>query len=266
MIRKTRYRARQFVGAQSTGRAATGISGSPGEPEEKLGMSCSPGGWGTVDPGIDRCSRKRPARDLEKCGTYETLGDCDFGRWVVIRFPDFFMMNQESIETLGCDKVETLLYSSILSMILHPEPVPEQVDPEEELRRRLMERSQTLPFPDGCLVKRLDVVRDIKLPEPSSNPAPDTFEEFLKPGGPLLSSAAEYCGFVPSPQWFWDGDNAGRLAVITQSSENIWMRSKQPILSQIRRGNTYKAILLPAGFSDPHLRKVRPWRLKEIPL
>ena len=174
------------------------------------------------------------------------LDDCDAGRWVAVNLPSFLVLDPEPIRPRGSAKKEIAPYSACLREILHPAPVPAHVDLDEELRQRIEEEAQSLPFPDACLVKRLDAMRDF-MPRSRSANSGDRF-------------------LIPAPRWIWEGDLVTQLAVITQSSENIWLRSKRPILHRIRREHAHMAILLPKGFSDPHIRKVHPRCLKEVQL
>ena len=92
---------------------------------------------------------------------------------------------------------------------------------ERQLRRQIWNRAKTLPFPDVCLV----VSRELQKKMPSL---------------PVLP---------------WHGDALGKLAVITQSSERVWHRGKQPQMHRAvaeHDGATLKVVLfVPAGFYTP---------------
>ena len=52
----------------------------------------------------------------------------------------------------------------------------------------------------------------------------------------------------------WQGAALDNLAVLAQSSENVWMRDKEPQLERIAGGRTHAVtLLLPTGFADPRL-------------
>ncbi len=201
-----------------------------------------------------------------------SLGGCEAGDWVAISLPEvlFVLPDLRSGRFEGGALKEAPPYALCLHIIClqaealqetqRPKPVSAYPDPEEELRRRIEQRARDLPFPDACLVKRLEAMRDTLPQDQLAHPPQGAGQE------PIPSALLGDRALIPAPRWIWEGDLAARLAIITQSSENIWLRSKQPVLHRIRREHAHVAILLPKGFSDPHIREVRPWRLKEVSL
>lgn len=99
-----------------------------------------------------------------------------------------------------------------------------------KLAAALLQRARDLPFPSGCLVVNPRQLK--RLGEP-----------------PVLP---------------WRGDALGRLAVITQSTSRIWMRSRPPQLHRAAPksgGVCAVTLLLPADFSDPRSASPAPRRL-----
>lgn len=172
------------------------------------------------------------------------LRDSGAGRWVGISLPNLSLLRSHALGTGRdgtCDDTGTAPDSRYLRWVLDELSISPGPGSDEELTGRIRERARELPIPGACLVKRLE-----------------SMHEFMSPGLPCGPSLA------PLPLHSWEDDLTGRLAIVTQSSPHVWLRSKSPILSRIHPDYAHMAILLPGDLSGLPIRDIPPRRLREV--
>ena len=189
------------------------------------------------------------------------LQDSNAGRWVGVSLPNFSLLRSHAPRTGrgGTSKsAGAAPNSGYLQWVLDQLSISLGPNPWKELIKRIKKRARELPIPDACLVKRLESMHDFMPEDHDATRLPDS------DGEPRPPRALEGPALAPLPLYFWEDDLVGQLAVITQSSRHVWLRSKRPVLSRIHPGYAHMAVLLPKGFSDPHIREISPRRLREV--
>ena len=189
------------------------------------------------------------------------LQESSAGRWVGVGLPNLSLLRSHAPRTGRSGASENAGAApnpGYLQWVLDQFSIPLDPNPGKELTQRIRERARELPIPDACLVKRLESMYDFMPEDPGATRLPD------HDGGLGLPRAPEGPALAPLPLYSWEDDLAGQLALITQSSRHVWLRSKMPILGRIHPDSAHLAILLPQGFSDPHIREIPPRRLREV--